>query len=51
MKTILSKIDELDMKINCLKKRRILIDNNIRDYESKLSSLIYIAGSGGDKSL
>ena len=39
MKSVLSKIDFLDMKINSLKKRRVLIDNRIREYENKLKYL------------
>lgn len=39
MKSVLSKIDELGLKINCLKRRRIRIDNRIRDYEDKLNRI------------
>ena len=39
MKSVLCKIDELDMKINSLKKRRVLIDNRIREYEVKLNRI------------
>ena len=39
MKSVLSKIDLLDMRINSLKKRRVLIDNKIREYEDSLKLL------------
>jgi len=51
MKTVLTKIDELDMKINSLKKRRVLIDNRVREYEGKLRTLTYKTGLGGEKTL
>jgi len=39
MKSVLCKIDEFNMKIDFLKKRKILIDNRIREYEVKLNRI------------
>jgi len=51
MKTTLSKYDELSFKVNCLKSRRNLLDNRIRDMEEKIRFLYYGSRSpgGGDK--
>ena len=46
MKSVLCKIDEFNMKIDSLKKRKILIDNRIREYESSLKLLTNKRGGG-----
>ena len=39
MKSVLCKIDEFNMKIDSFKKRKILVDNRIRQYEENLRVL------------